>query len=64
MLALQSWFHSQEINVMVDSTQIVTEWLDALRRNQSTHLYGKVDQRDGIWRGQSGSEKADTGADN
>ncbi|KAK0531098.1 hypothetical protein OC835_003798 [Tilletia horrida] len=57
----QSWFHSQEINVMVDSKEIVTEWMDALRRNQSTHLYGKVDQKDGIWRGQDGSEVADTG---
>ncbi|KAK0545576.1 hypothetical protein OC846_004897 [Tilletia horrida] len=57
----QSWFHSQEINVMVDSKEIVTEWMDALRRNQSTHLYGKVDQKDGIWRGQDGSEIADTG---
>lgn len=46
---------------MVDSTQIVDEWLQALRRNQSTHLYGKVDQRDGIWRGKSGAEIADTG---
>ncbi|KAE8216601.1 hypothetical protein CF327_g269 [Tilletia walkeri] len=57
----QSWFHSQEINVMVDSKEIVTEWMDALRRNQSTHLHGKVDQKDGIWRGESGSEVADTG---
>ncbi|CAD6887945.1 unnamed protein product [Tilletia controversa] len=57
----QSWFHSQEINVMVDSKEIVTEWMDALRRNQSTHLYGKVDQKDGIWHGESGSEVADTG---
>ncbi|KAN0064946.1 hypothetical protein ACQY0O_002004 [Thecaphora frezii] len=59
----QSWFHSQEINVMVDSRQIVAEWMDALRRNQSTHLYGKVDQRDGVWRGASGAEVADTGKD-
>ncbi|EPQ30619.1 uncharacterized protein PFL1_02143 [Pseudozyma flocculosa PF-1] len=59
----QSWFHSQEINVMVDSRQIVAEWMDALRRNQSTHLYGKVDQRDGVWRGRTGAEIADTGKD-
>jgi len=57
----QSWFHSQEINVMVDSKEIVKEWMDSLRRNQSTHLYGKVDQEDGIWRGKSGAEVADTG---
>lgn len=56
----QSWFHSQEINVCVDSKQIVDEWDKALRRNQSTGIYGRVDD-DGIWRGNSGSEIADTG---
>ncbi|GAC94264.1 hypothetical protein PHSY_001835 [Pseudozyma hubeiensis SY62] len=59
----QSWFHSQEINVMVDSKQIVDEWMAALTRNQSTKLYGKVDQRDGIWRGRDGQELVDTGKD-
>lgn len=56
----QSWYHSQEINVMVDSAQIVAEWNKGLRRNQSTQLYGKVDL-DGIWRGQTGSETVDKG---
>ncbi len=60
----QSWFHSQEINVMVDSRQIVEEWMKALERNQSTKLYGMVDQRDGIWRGKNGEELVDTGKDN
>ncbi|PKI85260.1 hypothetical protein MVES1_001420 [Malassezia vespertilionis] len=59
----QSWFHSQEINVMVDSKQIVSEWVTALRRNQSTHLYGKVDQQLGIWRGKGGDQMPDTGKD-
>ncbi|CAO1634731.1 unnamed protein product [Parajaminaea phylloscopi] len=58
----QSWFHSQEINVCVDSKQIVAEWDHALRRNQSTGVYGRVDD-DGIWRGRSGSEVVDTGKD-
>ncbi|PWN26004.1 hypothetical protein BDZ90DRAFT_206467, partial [Jaminaea rosea] len=58
----QSWFHSQEINVCVDSRQIVDEWDRALRRNQSTGVYGRVDE-DGIWRGRSGREVADTGKD-
>lgn len=58
----QSWYHSQEINVMVDSRQIVGEWDRALRRNQSTHLYGRVDD-DGIWRGRTGAEKVDKGGD-
>lgn len=58
----QSWYHSQEINVMVDSRQIVGEWDRALRRNQSTHLYGRVDDH-GIWRGRTGAEKVDKGGD-
>lgn len=45
----QSWFHSQEANIMIDSPKICMEWLDALRRNQNTHMYGEV-QEDGIWR--------------
>ncbi|TFK48298.1 hypothetical protein OE88DRAFT_1684974, partial [Heliocybe sulcata] len=45
----QSWFHSEEVNVLVDSKQIVHEWMDALEANQNTARYGKV-ERDGIWR--------------
>ena len=63
LCAVYSWFHSQEINVMVDSKQIVDEWMAALGRNQSTKLYGMVDQRDGIWRGRDGKELVDTGKD-
>ena len=59
----QSWFHSQEINVMLDSRKIVAEMMLALRRNQSTHIYGKVDQKDGIWRGRDGAGIVDTGRD-
>lgn len=58
----QSWFHSQEINVMVDDQVVVKEWINALRRNQSTHIYGRVDD-DGIWRGRTGTQKVDTGKD-
>ena len=59
----QSWFHSQEINVMVDSKQIVSEWVTALRRNQSTHIYGRVDPFTGVWRGKRGDQRPDTGKD-
>ncbi|GAA5820248.1 hypothetical protein JCM11251_005543 [Rhodosporidiobolus azoricus] len=45
----QSFWHSQEANVLVDSPQIVSDWMDQLRTNQSTHKYGRVDT-DGIWR--------------
>jgi hypothetical protein len=45
----QSFMHSQEANVLIDSPQIVSDWMDQLATNQSTHRYGKVDT-DGIWR--------------
>ncbi|GAA6034084.1 hypothetical protein JCM8097_000685 [Rhodosporidiobolus ruineniae] len=45
----QSFWHSQEANVLVDSPQIVADWMDQLKTNQSTHKYGRVDT-DGIWR--------------
>jgi len=54
----QSWFHSQEINIMVDSPQIVREWQDAIRANENTHIYGKIDL-DGIWRDKEGKPLVD-----
>ncbi|EPE35377.1 Phospholipase D/nuclease [Glarea lozoyensis ATCC 20868] len=51
----QSWFHSQEINVMIDSEVVCAAWIDGLRRNQNTHLYGAVGE-DGIWRDEKGKE--------
>ncbi|BGP16314.1 hypothetical protein JCM10213_006470 [Rhodosporidiobolus nylandii] len=45
----QSFWHSQEANVLIDNPQIVSDWMDQLRTNQSTHKYGRVDT-DGIWR--------------
>ncbi|TGJ80143.1 hypothetical protein E0Z10_g8629 [Xylaria hypoxylon] len=50
----QSWFHSQEINIMLDSSHICRAWIDALRRNQNTGVYGAVDNEDGIWRDEQG----------
>ncbi|KAI1176795.1 hypothetical protein F4777DRAFT_597196 [Nemania sp. FL0916] len=50
----QSWFHSQEINIMLDSPQICRAWIDALRRNQNTGIYGAVEE-DGIWRDEQGN---------
>lgn len=50
----QSWFHSQEINVMFESEKVCGAWIDGLRRNQNTHLYGEVSKEDGIWRDDEG----------
>ncbi|KAI9507309.1 hypothetical protein F5148DRAFT_1299783, partial [Russula earlei] len=50
----QSWFHSQEVNVMVDSPELVSAWLRGIDANQNTRLYGRVSDRDGIWRSRDG----------
>ncbi|WVN87683.1 uncharacterized protein L203_102871 [Cryptococcus depauperatus CBS 7841] len=49
----QSWFHSQEINVMIDNKQVVSEMMDTLLSNQNTIKYGGVDS-DGVWRDKDG----------
>lgn len=38
----QSWYHSQEVNVMLDSAFVCQKWMDAIRQNQNTHIYGQV----------------------
>jgi phosphatidylserine/phosphatidylglycerophosphate/cardiolipin synthase-like enzyme len=50
----QSWFHSQEVNVMIESPDVCRAWIDGLRRNQNTHSYGRLDKKDGIWRDEDG----------
>ncbi|KAK4125704.1 hypothetical protein N657DRAFT_568968 [Parathielavia appendiculata] len=52
----QSWFHSQEVNVMIDSEALCTEWLVALKKNQNTELFGRVGAEDGVWRDEEGRE--------
>lgn len=52
----QSWYHSQETNIMIDSPLICKAWLDGIRRNENTHLYGAASQEDGVWRDKDGNE--------
>ncbi len=52
----QSWFHSQEINVMLDSAAVCRAWIDGLRRNQNTHVYGALDKTTGVWTDSAGKE--------
>ncbi|OTA79958.1 hypothetical protein M434DRAFT_401971 [Hypoxylon sp. CO27-5] len=60
----QSWFHSQEVNLLIDSPTICRAWIEALRRNQNTHLYGRVSGEDGVWRDGEGREaQGATGVD-
>ena len=54
----QSWFHSQEVNILLESSAVCTAWEDAIRRNQNTHIYGWVSQEDGVWRDAAGNEAA------
>lgn len=42
----QTWYHSQEINVMLDSPMVVGKWLEGIRRNQNTFKYGLVRKGD------------------
>ncbi|KAI8962341.1 hypothetical protein F5Y11DRAFT_323174 [Daldinia sp. FL1419] len=52
----QSWFHSQEVNLLIDSGPICRAWIAGLKRNQNTHLYGRVSTEDGVWRDGEGRE--------
>lgn len=38
----QSWYHSQEVNVMMDSVLVCSKIIEGIRQNQNTHLYGQV----------------------
>jgi hypothetical protein len=50
----QSWFHSQETNIMIDSADWCTEFVNALEHNQNTALYGALDD-EGEWRDKEGN---------
>ncbi|KAF2723047.1 hypothetical protein K431DRAFT_220806 [Polychaeton citri CBS 116435] len=49
----QSWFHSQEVNFMVDSSLICKAWRAGIERNQNTAIYGRA-REDGCWYDQTG----------
>ncbi|ORX35632.1 hypothetical protein BD324DRAFT_630908 [Kockovaella imperatae] len=57
----QSWFHSQEVNIMLDSKQICAEMMDTLISNQNTLQYGLVDWKDGKWKDGAGKTLEDYG---
>lgn len=71
----QSWFHSQEVNVMIDNKasdadqernspadpqQVIAEMMDTLLSNQNTIKYGLVSP-DGVWRDSEGKTLMDHG---
>lgn len=53
----QSWFHSQEVNVMMDSREICAQWRACIDRNQNTRQFGRVAD-DGVWRDKDGKPGA------
>lgn len=59
----QSWYHSQEVNIMLDSPHVCNIWLQGIRQNQNTHLYGKVSKvgaEAGCWLDPSTGKQADS----
>lgn len=50
----QSWYHSQEINVMLDSEEVCRKWREGIERNQNTRRFGAAAE-DGIWRDADGN---------
>ena len=48
-LDTQSYYHSQEINLLLDSPLICRSWIEAVNRNQNTAKYGLVSPDDGCW---------------
>ncbi|KAH0831997.1 hypothetical protein J3R83DRAFT_12900 [Lanmaoa asiatica] len=54
----QSWFHSQEVNVMIDNPVVCKDWRDTIRRVQNTHLHEL--QKDGIYLDQDGNPLTDS----
>jgi phosphatidylserine/phosphatidylglycerophosphate/cardiolipin synthase-like enzyme len=51
----QSWFHSMEINIMIDSVEVCEAWREIVERNQNTGRFGKVSTNDGVWRDEEGA---------
>jgi len=39
---------------MVDSPELVCSWLRGINANQNTFLYGRVSDKDGVWRSEDG----------
>ncbi|KAJ5587823.1 uncharacterized protein N7459_003588 [Penicillium hispanicum] len=55
-LDTQSFFHSQEINVLIDSRLVCKTWREAIDNNQNTAKYGAASTEDGCWHDPSTGE--------
>ncbi|UNI19304.1 hypothetical protein JDV02_005496 [Purpureocillium takamizusanense] len=54
----QSWFHSLEVNLMVDSAEVCARWREGIERNQNTARFGRA-AADGVWRDPETGEPAE-----
>ena len=54
----QSWYHSQEVNVMIDNPAVCKDWRDTIRRVQNTRLHEL--QKDGVYLDQDGNPLTDS----
>ena len=53
----QSWYHSQEVNVMIDDEETCRRWEEGLRRGQNTDRFGKATKegdKAGCWVDENG----------
>lgn len=57
----QSWFHSQEVNVMVDSPSLVNEWMENIATNQNTGKYGLTNEHGNLVSGKPVPRKQSIG---
>ncbi|OQE47125.1 hypothetical protein PENCOP_c001G04325 [Penicillium coprophilum] len=48
-LDTQSFFHSQEVNVLIDSKLVCQAWTELINRNQNTAKYGAASKKDGCF---------------
>ncbi|XHG03690.1 hypothetical protein AWENTII_006989 [Aspergillus wentii] len=48
-LDTQSFYHSQEINLLLDSPLVCRTWIKTINQNQNTAIYGAVGPEDGCW---------------
>ena len=55
LIVLQSWYHSQEINVLIDSPMVAKRWREGIERCQNTTKFGQASQEDGLYRMADGS---------
>ena len=52
-------YHSQEINILLDSADICRNWREGIERNQNTAKFGRAGLNDGVWRDPTSGKEAE-----